>query len=59
ALVCLPNYMHVVVKRAYLQAQGYSVENVILSNGSCRPTITSSQVIFNIPYNGCGTQRQV
>ncbi|NXA57545.1 DMBT1 protein, partial [Nothocercus julius] len=59
ALVCLPTYMHVAVKRAYLQAQGYSVEHITLSNGFCRPAITSSQVIFNIPYNGCGTQRQV
>ncbi|NXG36332.1 DMBT1 protein, partial [Dromaius novaehollandiae] len=59
ALVCLPSYMHVLVKRTYLQSQGYSVENIILSDGSCRPTITVTQVIFNIPYNGCGTQRQV
>ncbi|KFV79070.1 Deleted in malignant brain tumors 1 protein, partial [Struthio camelus australis] len=59
ALVCLPSYMHVVVNRNYLQSQGYSVENIILSDGSCRPIITSTQVIFNIPYNGCGTQRQV
>uniref|UniRef100_A0A8C4J5V8 DMBT1 protein n=1 Tax=Dromaius novaehollandiae TaxID=8790 RepID=A0A8C4J5V8_DRONO len=57
-LVCLPSYMHVLVKRTYLQSQGYSVENIILSDGSCRPTITVTQVIFNIPYNGCGTQRQ-
>ncbi|NWX93836.1 DMBT1 protein, partial [Nothoprocta ornata] len=57
-LVCLSTYMHVVIKRAYLEALGYSVDNVILSNGVCKPTITSSQIIFNIPYNDCGTQRQ-
>ncbi|XP_067155719.1 deleted in malignant brain tumors 1 protein-like [Apteryx mantelli] len=57
-LECFPSYMHVVVNRNYLQSQGYSVENIILSDGSCRPTITSTQIKFIIPYNGCGTQRQ-
>uniref|UniRef100_A0A663EDK7 CUB and zona pellucida like domains 1 n=1 Tax=Aquila chrysaetos chrysaetos TaxID=223781 RepID=A0A663EDK7_AQUCH len=47
------------VDRRYLQSQGYSVWNISLSDSYCRPTITSTEVIFNIPYNGCGTRRQV
>ncbi|KFV48487.1 Deleted in malignant brain tumors 1 protein, partial [Tyto alba] len=58
ALVCLPTYMRAVVDRHYLQSQGYSVWKTSLSD-SCRPTITSTEVIFDIPYNGCGTRRQV
>ncbi|NWU63643.1 DMBT1 protein, partial [Pterocles burchelli] len=59
ALVCLPTYMHAVVDRHYLESQGYSVSNISLSDSYCRPTITSTKVIFNVPYNSCGTLRQV
>ncbi|NXY36904.1 DMBT1 protein, partial [Pomatorhinus ruficollis] len=55
---CLPDYMHVVVSRRYLQSQGYSAEGVTLSDNSCRPTVTSQQVVFNIPYDGCGTTQE-
>ncbi|KFR05465.1 Putative ZP domain-containing protein LOC729800, partial [Opisthocomus hoazin] len=59
ALVCLPTYMRAVVDRLYLQSRGYSVWNISLSDSYCRPTITSTEVIFNVPYRGCGTRRQV
>ncbi|XP_054133231.1 deleted in malignant brain tumors 1 protein [Melozone crissalis] len=52
---CLPDYMHVVVSRDYLQSQGYSARRVTLNDNHCRPTVTSQEVVFNIPYNGCGT----
>uniref|UniRef100_G1NGA2 Scavenger receptor cysteine-rich domain-containing protein DMBT1 n=1 Tax=Meleagris gallopavo TaxID=9103 RepID=G1NGA2_MELGA len=58
ALFCFPSHMRAVVERNYLQSQGYSVWNASLSDPSCRPRITSTQVIFNIPYNSCGTRRQ-
>ncbi|XP_009959452.1 PREDICTED: deleted in malignant brain tumors 1 protein-like, partial [Leptosomus discolor] len=57
-LTCLPTYMHAVVDRRYLQSQGYSVWNISLSDSYCRPRITSTEIIFNVPYNGCGTHRQ-
>ncbi|NWX13219.1 DMBT1 protein, partial [Aegotheles bennettii] len=59
ALLCSPDYMHAVVSRDYLQSQGYSVEMVSLRDSRCTPTVTSHEVIFNIPYNGCGTVREV
>ncbi|KFQ72607.1 Deleted in malignant brain tumors 1 protein, partial [Phaethon lepturus] len=59
ALVCLPTYMRAVVDRHYLQSQGYSVSNINLFDSYCRPTITLTEVIFDVPYNGCGTRRQV
>ncbi|XP_066047721.1 deleted in malignant brain tumors 1 protein [Chamaea fasciata] len=55
---CLPDYMHVVVSRRYLRSQGYSAEGVTLSDNRCRPTVTSQEVVFNIPYNGCGTTQE-
>ncbi|NWX14915.1 DMBT1 protein, partial [Aegotheles bennettii] len=59
ALVCLPTYMRAAVDRHYLQSQGYSVWNISLSDSYCKPKITSTEVIFYIPYIGCGTKRQV
>ncbi|NWQ84730.1 DMBT1 protein, partial [Columbina picui] len=59
ALLCLPDYMRAVVSRDYLQSQGYSVQMVTLNDHGCTPTVTPQEVIFNIPYNGCGTIREV
>ncbi|NWS96194.1 DMBT1 protein, partial [Mionectes macconnelli] len=59
ALLCLPDYMHAVVSRDYLQSQGYSAQMVTLNDDRCRPTITPQEVVFNIPYDGCGTIREV
>ncbi|XP_065602454.1 deleted in malignant brain tumors 1 protein-like isoform X2 [Cyrtonyx montezumae] len=59
ALFCFPTHMRAVVQRSYLQSQGYSVWNASLSDSSCRPEITSTQLIFNILYNSCGTFRQI
>lgn len=59
ALLCLPDYMHAVVSRDYLQSEGYSAQMVTLSGGGCKPTVTPWEVIFDIPYNGCGTIREV
>ncbi|NXJ72177.1 DMBT1 protein, partial [Rostratula benghalensis] len=57
-LFCLPDYMHVVISRDYLQSQGYSAQMVTLNDNRCTPTVTSHEVIFNLPYNGCGTVRE-
>ncbi|NXU71904.1 DMBT1 protein, partial [Oreotrochilus melanogaster] len=57
-LLCLPDYMHAVVSRDYLESQGYSAQMVTLNNSSCMPTVTSQEVIFNIPYDGCGTTQE-
>ncbi|NXE97797.1 DMBT1 protein, partial [Menura novaehollandiae] len=59
ALLCLPTYMRAVVDRHYLQSQGYSVKSISLYDPDCKPKITSTEVIFNISYSGCGTRRQV
>ncbi|XP_043407896.1 deleted in malignant brain tumors 1 protein [Chelonia mydas] len=57
-LLCLPEYMHAVVSRAYLHSQGYIAENISLNDPYCKPIVTPNYVIFNIPYNGCGTRRE-
>ncbi|NWJ09585.1 DMBT1 protein, partial [Crypturellus undulatus] len=59
ALLCLPDYMHAVVSRAFLQSEGYGASNLTLNDSYCQPNITPNYVIFNIPYNSCGTVRKV
>uniref|UniRef100_A0A8C9NK77 Deleted in malignant brain tumors 1 protein n=1 Tax=Serinus canaria TaxID=9135 RepID=A0A8C9NK77_SERCA len=58
-LLCLPDYMHVVVSRYFLQSHGYSAWNLTLNDPVCTPNITSNSVSFNIPYTRCGTVREV
>lgn len=62
-LLCLPDQMQANVSRSYLQSLGYSAWDLVIPtwNGSyhCKPQITSSQVIFTIPYSGCGTTQKV
>ncbi|KAM9188454.1 scavenger receptor cysteine-rich domain-containing protein DMBT1-like [Mergus octosetaceus] len=58
ALTCLPDYMHAVVSRDYLQSQGYSAETVTLNDTRCEPTLTAHEVVFNVPYDSCGTIRE-
>ncbi|KAM4852510.1 scavenger receptor cysteine-rich domain-containing protein DMBT1 [Thomomys bottae] len=63
SLTCLPDYMQASVSRSYLQSLGYSARDLVIPwwNGSyrCQPQITLTQVIFTIPYSGCGTFKQV
>uniref|UniRef100_A0A2K5DY61 Scavenger receptor cysteine-rich domain-containing protein DMBT1 n=1 Tax=Aotus nancymaae TaxID=37293 RepID=A0A2K5DY61_AOTNA len=62
-LLCLPNHMQASVSRSYLQSLGFSASDLVISNWNgyhqCRPQIMPSQVIFTIPYSGCGTIKQV
>uniref|UniRef100_A0A8C8SDX7 Scavenger receptor cysteine-rich domain-containing protein DMBT1 n=1 Tax=Pelusios castaneus TaxID=367368 RepID=A0A8C8SDX7_9SAUR len=57
-LLCLPEYMHAVVSRDFLRSHGYTAWDVSLNARYCIPNITTNFVIFNIPYNGCGTRRE-
>ncbi|XP_039770290.1 deleted in malignant brain tumors 1 protein-like [Ornithorhynchus anatinus] len=55
ALSCSEDQMQATISRKYLQSLGYNPQNLLLSNSSCEPHITSKYVIFNIPFNSCGT----
>nr|XP_025040542.1 deleted in malignant brain tumors 1 protein-like [Pelodiscus sinensis] len=60
AVSCSGQYMRAVINRTYLQSLGYNAWDVYLNNSSCEPhEITENYVAFNIPFNGCGTIRQV
>ncbi|XP_074855717.1 scavenger receptor cysteine-rich domain-containing protein DMBT1-like [Carettochelys insculpta] len=57
-LMCMPDYMDVLVNKAYLRSHGYTAGDVSLNDPFCTPAVTSNYVIFNIPYNRCGTTRE-
>ncbi|XP_048192174.1 deleted in malignant brain tumors 1 protein [Perognathus longimembris pacificus] len=63
SLSCLPDYMQASVSRSYLQSLGYLARELVIpwwnESYQCQPQITSTQVIFTIPYSGCGTSKQV
>ncbi|KAM7329439.1 hypothetical protein ACRRTK_011052 [Alexandromys fortis] len=62
SLLCLSNHMRASVSRSYLQSLGYSAGELVIpgwnSSYQCRSQITQRQVIFTIPYTGCGTTKQ-
>ncbi|XP_063048657.1 deleted in malignant brain tumors 1 protein-like [Engraulis encrasicolus] len=56
---CSGDNMNIVISRAFLGSQGYDNANDLFVNDEhCRPSITSYQVIFNLPLNRCGTVRE-
>ncbi|GAB1292786.1 Deleted in malignant brain tumors 1 protein [Apodemus speciosus] len=61
-LLCLSNHMQASVSRSYLHSMGYSATDLVIPgwNASyyCQPQITQREVIFTIPYTGCGTTKQ-
>ncbi|XP_075389591.1 scavenger receptor cysteine-rich domain-containing protein DMBT1 [Tenrec ecaudatus] len=62
-LLCLPNHMQASVSRSYLQSLGFSPQHIFIPNWAgnyrCQPRVTASEVVFTIPYSGCGTVKQV
>ncbi|XP_076767982.1 scavenger receptor cysteine-rich domain-containing protein DMBT1 isoform X1 [Arvicanthis niloticus] len=61
-LLCLSNHMQASVSRSYLQSMGYSARDLVIPGWNvsyrCQPQITQREVIFTIPYTGCGTTKQ-
>ncbi|XP_032748332.1 deleted in malignant brain tumors 1 protein [Rattus rattus] len=61
-LLCLSNHMRASVSRSYLQSMGYSARDLVIPGWNvsyqCQPQITQREVIFTIPYTGCGTTKQ-
>ncbi|KYO43851.1 hypothetical protein Y1Q_0012827 [Alligator mississippiensis] len=54
----MTEHMHVAISRDYLYSHGYSTDYISLNDLYCKPKVTSYLVIFDIPYNGCGTRRE-
>ncbi|XP_067909385.1 uncharacterized protein [Heterodontus francisci] len=57
-LTCTTDYMEVKLSRSYLNSLGFDEHNLYLNDQNCRPIITANDVVFRIPLNSCGTERQ-
>ncbi|XP_056419592.1 deleted in malignant brain tumors 1 protein [Hyla sarda] len=57
-LSCTSSYMEARITVGYLQSLGYSANNIFLNDPQCLPQNYGHWLIFNIPYDACGTIRQ-
>uniref|UniRef100_A0A3B3TZ00 CUB and zona pellucida-like domains 1, tandem duplicate 2 n=1 Tax=Poecilia latipinna TaxID=48699 RepID=A0A3B3TZ00_9TELE len=56
---CSSDYMNIVINRAYLNSLGYDAHNLYVDDPSCKPQISSYEVIFSFPLTSCGTVKHV
>ncbi|CAJ0935824.1 unnamed protein product [Ranitomeya imitator] len=58
-LTCTSSYMEAQINIGYLQSLGYSPNDIFLNDPRCHPQNYGNWIVFSIPYDGCGTIRQV
>ncbi|XP_014823488.1 PREDICTED: deleted in malignant brain tumors 1 protein-like isoform X2 [Poecilia mexicana] len=56
---CSSDYMNIVINRAYLNSLGYDAHNLYVDDPSCKPQISSYEVIFSFPLTSCGTVKHL
>ncbi|XP_051722944.1 CUB and zona pellucida-like domain-containing protein 1 isoform X3 [Ctenopharyngodon idella] len=56
---CSSDNMVIVIQRSYLNSLGYSGNDLYVDDHLCRPTITSSEVVFSFPLDTCGTAKEM
>ncbi|XP_078080496.1 CUB and zona pellucida-like domain-containing protein 1 [Mustelus asterias] len=57
-LICSTDYMEAKISRSYLHLLGFNEHSLYLNDQNCSPIITTHDVVFKIPLNMCGTERQ-
>lgn len=58
-LSCYTEYMKAVIGKQYLISKGCLDCNLYISDATCTPDISKDKITFYIPYDGCGTKREV
>lgn len=56
---CSSDIMNIVINRNYLNSLGYDSHSLYLNDSSCRPRISSYQVVFRFPVYSCGNVKEV
>ncbi|XP_017164248.1 deleted in malignant brain tumors 1 protein isoform X2 [Poecilia reticulata] len=56
---CSSDNMNIVINRAYLNSLGYDAHSLYLDDPSCKPQISSSEVVFSFPLTSCGTVKHL
>ncbi|XP_069468090.1 deleted in malignant brain tumors 1 protein-like [Ambystoma mexicanum] len=59
SLTCSGDSMQVVITTANLRTLGYSARELFLNNPNCLSKVGEDLIIYDIPYSGCGTVKQV
>ncbi len=56
---CSSDNMVIVIQRSYLNSLGLSSNDLYVDNHLCRPSISSTEVVFSFPLDACGTTKEV
>ncbi|XP_069468092.1 deleted in malignant brain tumors 1 protein-like isoform X2 [Ambystoma mexicanum] len=59
SLTCSADSMQVVITTAHFRTLGYSPRELSLNNPNCLSKVGEDLIIYDIPYSGCGTVKQV
>ncbi|XP_058605270.1 CUB and zona pellucida-like domain-containing protein 1 isoform X2 [Onychostoma macrolepis] len=56
---CSSDNMVIVIQRSYLNSLGLSANDLYVDNHLCRPSISSTEVVFSFPIDACGTTKKI
>ncbi|XP_026142599.1 CUB and zona pellucida-like domain-containing protein 1 [Carassius auratus] len=55
---CSSDNMVIAIQRSYLNSLGLNGNDLYVDDHLCRPTISSTEIVFSFPLNACGTAKQ-
>ncbi|RXN04029.1 deleted in malignant brain tumors 1 -like protein [Labeo rohita] len=56
---CSSDNMVIVIQRSYLNSLGLSANDLYVDDHVCRPSVSSSEVVFSFPLDTCGTVKEM
>ncbi|XP_050990151.1 deleted in malignant brain tumors 1 protein-like [Labeo rohita] len=56
---CSSDNMVIVIQRSYLNSLGLSAYDLYVDDHVCRPSISSTEVVFSFPLDTCGTVKEM
>ncbi|XP_052437093.1 deleted in malignant brain tumors 1 protein isoform X1 [Carassius gibelio] len=56
---CTSDNMVIVIQRSYLNSLGLSANDLYVDNHLCRPSVSSTEVMFSFPLDTCGTSKEM
>ncbi|XP_073683452.1 scavenger receptor cysteine-rich domain-containing protein DMBT1-like isoform X2 [Garra rufa] len=56
---CSSDNMVIVIQRSYLNSLGLSAYDLYVDDHLCRPSVSSTEVVFNFPLDACGTVKEM
>ncbi|XP_058605514.1 deleted in malignant brain tumors 1 protein-like isoform X2 [Onychostoma macrolepis] len=56
---CSSDNMVIVIQRSYLNSLGLSANDLYVDDHLCRPSISSTEVVFSFPLDACGTTKEM